>query len=96
MRISASRSIVRFDAGGPRELTRQEKVFTLAAALLGMFLAALDQTMVTTAGPQIQLDLKMDTSLYGWITVAYMVASTVFVPIYGKLSDSYGRKPISE
>jgi EmrB/QacA subfamily drug resistance transporter len=36
----------------------------------------------------------MDNALYGWITVAYMVASTVFVPIYGKLSDIYGRKPI--
>jgi EmrB/QacA subfamily drug resistance transporter len=79
---------------GARELTAQEKGFTLAAALLGMFLAALDQTVVTTAGPAIKADLAMDDALYGWITTAYMVASTVMVPIYGKLSDLLGRKPI--
>jgi EmrB/QacA subfamily drug resistance transporter len=76
------------------ELTRQQKVFTLIGVLLGMFLAALDQTIVSTAGPAIQRDLAMPASLYAWITTAYMVASTVLVPIYGKLSDSFGRKPI--
>jgi EmrB/QacA subfamily drug resistance transporter len=81
-------------AESKRELTRQEKAFTLAAALLGMFLAALDQTVVTTAGPRIKVDLAMDDALYGWITTAYMVTSTVMVPVYGKLSDLLGRKPI--
>jgi MFS family permease len=59
-----------------------------------MLLAALDQTIVSTAGPAIQHQLQVPPSLYPWITTAYLVASTVMVPIYGKLSDLYGRKPI--
>ncbi len=76
------------------ELTRQQKVFTLAGVMLGMFLGALDQTIVSTAGPAIKQDLGIPASLYAWLTTAYMVASTVLVPIYGKLSDLYGRKPV--
>jgi EmrB/QacA subfamily drug resistance transporter len=76
------------------ELTREQKVFTLAGVLLGMLLAALDQTIVATAGPAIQGDLRMPAALYAWITTAYMVTSTVLIPVYGKLSDSFGRKPI--
>lgn len=78
----------------PEQLTRREKVFTIVGTLLGMLLAALDQTIVSTAGPAIQQDLRIAPSLYPWITTAYLVASTVMVPIYGKLSDLYGRKPI--
>ncbi|GHF52151.1 EmrB/QacA subfamily drug resistance transporter [Deinococcus metalli] len=74
--------------------TRQEKLFTMIGTLLGMLLAALDQTIVSTAGPQIQKDLRIDPSLYTWITTSYLVASTVMVPIYGKLSDLYGRRRI--
>jgi EmrB/QacA subfamily drug resistance transporter len=76
------------------ELTQQQKTFTLIGAFLGVLLAALDQTIVSTAGPTIQKALSIDNSLYSWITTAYLVASTVMVPIYGKLSDLYGRKPI--
>jgi EmrB/QacA subfamily drug resistance transporter len=76
------------------DLTRQQKALTLAGVLMGMLLAALDQTIVSTAGPAIQRDLGMPASLYAWITTAYLVSSTVLVPIYGKLSDLYGRKPI--
>jgi len=76
------------------ELTRRHKFFTLAGTLLGLFLAALDQTIVATAGPVIQLDLHIEPAMYAWITTAYLVASTVFVPIAGKLSDIFGRKPI--
>lgn len=78
----------------PPELTRQQKVFTMLGVLLGMLLAALDQTIVSTAGPAIQRDLAMPAALYAWITTAYMLSSTVLVPIYGKLSDLYGRKPV--
>ncbi|WP_425148593.1 MDR family MFS transporter [Deinococcus sp.] len=74
--------------------TRQEKLFTMIGTLLGLLLAALDQTIVATAGPQIQKDLRIDASLYTWITTSYLVASTVMVPIYGKLSDLFGRKNI--
>jgi len=78
---------------GP-QFTRQEKLFTMIGTLLGLLLAALDQTIVSTAGPQIQKDLQIDPSLYTWITTSYLVASTVMVPIYGKLSDLFGRKVI--
>ncbi|MGZ3424411.1 MAG: DHA2 family efflux MFS transporter permease subunit [Polyangiales bacterium] len=78
----------------PEQLTRREKVFTILGTLLGLLLAALDQTIVSTAGPAIQRQLHIAPSLYPWITTAYLVASTVMVPIYGKLSDLYGRKPI--
>ena len=82
---------------GPRaghELSRQEKIFTLAGVMLGMFLGALDQTVVSTAGPAIQRDLALPPALYAWITTAYLVASTVIIPIWGKLSDNKGRKPV--
>src|SRR5687767_4304080 len=76
------------------ELTRSQKVFTMIGAVLGLLLAALDQTIVTTAGPVIQRTLSIEAGLYVWITTAYLLASTVLVPIYGKLSDLYGRKRI--
>ncbi len=75
-------------------LTREEKIFTMVGALLGLLLAALDQTIVATAGPAIQRSLAIQPSLYVWITTSYLVASTVLVPIYGKLSDLFGRRRI--
>ncbi|WP_434383071.1 MDR family MFS transporter [Melittangium boletus] len=78
----------------PFELSRSEKILTLAGVLLGMLLAALDQTIVSTAGPSIQSDLGIPASLYAWITTSYLVASTVLVPVYGKLSDGFGRRRI--
>ncbi|HEX2864567.1 MAG TPA: MDR family MFS transporter, partial [Deinococcales bacterium] len=75
-------------------LTRQQKIFTLLGTLLGLFLGALDQTIVATAGPAIQRDLKIEAGLYTFLTTAYLVTSTVMVPIYGKLSDLFGRKII--
>ena len=74
--------------------TRSEKVFTLAGALLGLLLAALDQTIVATAGPAVQADLGIPASLYPWITTSYLVASTMMVPLWGKLSDLFGRRSI--
>src|SRR5687768_5812725 len=79
---------------GPEALTKAQKVFTMLGALLGLLLAALDQTIVSTAGPEIQRDLAIAPALYVWITTAYLVAATVFVPVYGKLSDLYGRRRI--
>ena len=83
-----------FSAPPILNLTQQQKMFTLIGAFLGVLLAALDQTIVATAGPSIQSDLKIDASLFGWVSTAYLVSSTVMVPIYGKLSDIFGRKPI--
>jgi EmrB/QacA subfamily drug resistance transporter len=78
----------------PESLSKGQKVATMVGALLGLLLAALDQTIVSTAGPFIQKDLAIEPGLYVWITTAYLVASTVLVPIYGKLSDLYGRRRI--
>ncbi len=83
-----------YNAPAVPKLTQQQINFTLIGAFLGVLLAALDQTIVATAAPTIQKVLNIDNSLYSWITTAYLVASTVFVPIWGKLSDLYGRKPI--
>src|SRR5207244_12935042 len=59
--------------------------------MLGMLLAALDQTIVATALPRIVSDLHGLDHL-SWVVTAYLVTSTVTVPLYGKLSDLYGRK----
>ncbi|MDP1827459.1 MAG: MDR family MFS transporter [Archangium sp.] len=76
------------------QLTPRQKAQALAGMLLAMFLAALDQTVVATAGPDMQRALDIDASLYTWITTGYLVSSTVLVPVYGKLSDLFGRKRI--
>lgn len=78
----------------PTQLPNRQKALALAGTLLGMLLAALDQTIVATAGPTIQRDLAIPPSLYTWITTAYLVASTVCVPVWGKLSDSLGRRRV--
>ncbi|GMA16517.1 DHA2 family efflux MFS transporter permease subunit [Deinococcus metallilatus] len=65
----------------------------LFGVLLGLFLSALDQTIVATAMPRIAADLS-GLNLYAWVTTAYLLTNTALVPIYGKLSDLYGRKPV--
>ena len=62
-----------------------------SGAMLGLLLAALDQTIVATALPRIVSDLHGLDHL-SWVVTAYLVTSTVTVPLYGKLSDLYGRK----
>jgi EmrB/QacA subfamily drug resistance transporter len=74
-------------------LGRREKFEILGAVLLGMFLAALDQTIVGPVLPGIVSDLE-GQDYYTWAVTIYLLTSTVTVPIYGKLSDLYGRKPI--
>ncbi|HEX2754354.1 MAG TPA: MDR family MFS transporter [Candidatus Limnocylindrales bacterium] len=61
--------------------------------MLGMFLGALDQTIVGPVLPKIVTDLN-GADLYTWVVTIYLLTSTVSVPIYGKLSDLYGRKPL--
>jgi MFS family permease len=63
----------------------------LAALMLGMLLAALDQTIVATALPTIVGDLGGASNL-SWIVTAYLLASTASTPLWGKLGDMYGRK----
>lgn len=74
-------------------LDGRSKAVILIGVLLGLLLAALDQTIVSTATPRIVADLQ-GIDLLAWITTAYLLASTATVPIYGKLSDLYGRKAI--
>lgn len=76
----------------PPVLGRKRLVLTMAGVMLGMLLSALDQTVVGTAMPRIIADLN-GLQHYAWVFTAYMLASTVTVPIYGKLSDIYGRRP---
>ena len=74
-------------------ITPAEKRLILSSLALVLLLSALDQTIVSTAMPRI-IEQLQGLHLYGWVTTAYMLTSTVTVPIYGKLSDLYGRKPI--
>lgn len=75
------------------QITSAERRLTLAALAVVVLLSALDQTIVATAMPRIIEELQ-GLSMYAWVTTAYMLTSTVSVPLYGKLSDQYGRKPI--
>jgi len=67
------------------------RAFTFGAIMLATLLAALDQTIVATALPRIVTDLEGFQHL-SWVVTAYLVASTVTIPLYGKLSDLYGRR----
>src|SRR5260370_37054006 len=73
--------------------TKRETLLTMAGVLMVMLLASLDQTIVGTAMPHIVASLN-GFDEYTWVTTAYLLTSTVMVPIYGKLSDIFGRKPI--
>jgi EmrB/QacA subfamily drug resistance transporter len=72
---------------------RRDTLLTMAGVLMVMLLASLDQTIVSTAMPRVIADLK-GFDEYTWVSTAYLLTSTVMVPIYGKLSDLLGRKPI--
>ncbi len=74
-------------------LSRRTKFEILGAVMLGMFLSALDQTIVGPVLPRIVSDLR-GNDYYTWAVTIYLLTSTVTVPIYGKLSDLFGRKPI--
>jgi len=75
------------------DLSKRAKQGIIVAIMLALFLGALDQTIVGTALPKIITDLS-GANLYTWVVTIYLLASTVTVPIYGKLSDMYGRKPL--
>ncbi len=74
------------------DLPRRTMLATLGGVMVAMLMAALDQTIVGTAMPRVIADLQ-GFEHYAGVLTAYMVASTVAVPITGKLSDLYGRKP---
>ena len=75
----------------PSALSHRRVLVVIGALMLGMFLAALDQTVVSTALPTIVGDLHGASHL-SWVVTAYLLASTVSTPLWGKLGDLYGRK----
>jgi EmrB/QacA subfamily drug resistance transporter len=77
------------ESHGP--LTHKQIVTILVGLMMGMFLAALDQTIVSSAMRVIADDLH-DLSGQAWVVTAYLITSTIVTPLYGKLSDIYGRK----
>ena len=76
----------------PAELSTRVKVFATAGVMLALLMAALDQTIVGTALPRIVAELN-GLDRYSWLITGYLVASTVVVPIAGKMGDLFGRKP---
>lgn len=79
--------------GGPVEYTHRQILVIMSGLMLGMLLAALDQTIVSTALTTISRDFhRLD--LYSWVVTSYLLTSTVTTPLYGKVSDLFGRKRI--
>ena len=74
-------------------LSHRAKMEILFAVLLGLFLGALDQTIVGPALPTIVTKLS-GNEIYVWVVTIYLLTSTISVPFWGKLSDLYGRKPV--
>jgi EmrB/QacA subfamily drug resistance transporter len=76
-----------------QHFTAAERRITLIGVMIVFLLSALDQTIVATAMPTIISQLH-GLNLYSWVTTSYLLASTVMVPIWGKLGDLHGRKPV--
>ncbi|MBI5904293.1 MAG: MFS transporter [Deltaproteobacteria bacterium] len=74
-------------------MSTTNRPLTVLALLLGLFLAAMEMTVVSTAMPTAVGDLG-GIHLYAWVFAAYMLTMTVTLPIHGKLADLYGRKPV--
>jgi EmrB/QacA subfamily drug resistance transporter len=74
-------------------LTHRQILFIIFGLMAGMFLSSLDQTIVGTSMRTIADDLH-GLSIQAWVTTAYLITSTIATPIYGKLSDLFGRRPL--
>ncbi|MEY2698576.1 MAG: hypothetical protein RL720_532 [Actinomycetota bacterium] len=74
-------------------MSKREILLVMIGLMSGMFLSALDQTVVSTSMRTIADDLD-GMSLQAWVTTAYMIMSTISTPLYGKLSDIFGRRPL--
>src|SRR5437879_4495769 len=80
-------------SAAPVSVDPRTRTQIVVAVLLGLFLAALDQTVVGTALPRIVTDLR-GNDLYTWACTSYLLTATISGPIYGKLSDLFGRRPV--
>ena len=76
-----------------KPLTHREILVVMSGLLMGMLLAALDQTIVSTALKKIVEDFN-GLNHYSWVVTAYLLTSTATTPLYGKISDLYGRRPV--
>jgi EmrB/QacA subfamily drug resistance transporter len=90
MSATAAAATAPSDSGG---LSHKQILTILSGLILGMFLAALDQMIVSTAIRTIGDDLH-GLSVQAWVTTAFLITSTIATPLMGKLSDIYGRKPL--
>ncbi|WP_411095648.1 MFS transporter, partial [Streptomyces sp. 021-3] len=79
--------------GGPNYLSHKQILVVLGGLMAGMFLAALDQSIVGTALPRIVSDFNSLDKL-SWVVTAYLLTSTASTPLWGKISDLYGRRPL--
>jgi EmrB/QacA subfamily drug resistance transporter len=90
--MSAEGAALPKEKESPGGLSHRQILTILSGLMIGMFLAALDQTIVSTAIRTISDDLH-GLSEQAWATTAYLITSTIATPLYGKLSDLHGRKP---
>ncbi|MGC4109239.1 MAG: MDR family MFS transporter [Nocardioides sp.] len=81
------------DHAAPAEYSHRQILTIITGLMMGMFLGALDQTIVSTSIRTIADDLN-GLSVQAWVTTAYLITSTIATPIYGKLGDLYGRKKL--
>jgi EmrB/QacA subfamily drug resistance transporter len=88
--MSPTRAAAHSPASG--ELSHRQIMTILSGLMAGMFLAALDQTIVATSIRTIADDLQ-GLSVQAWVTTSYLITATISTPLYGKLSDLYGRRP---
>ena len=93
MSESASRAEPEAPSTAGRALSHREIMTVLAGLMLGMLLAALDMTIMASATKTIADKLDGQT-IQAWVTTAYLITSTISTPLYGKLSDIFGRKPM--
>ena len=91
--MSATAEPVNTGTAPSGELSHRQIMAIMSGLMLGMFLASLDQMIVSTAIRTIGDDLH-GLSVQAWVTTAFLITSTIATPLYGKLSDIYGRKPL--
>lgn len=76
------------------KMGKKKIIIVMTALCLALFLAALDMTIISTALPTIAADFKASESGYSWIASSYLLANAACIPLWGKISDIWGRKPI--
>ena len=86
-------TVERTATGSVKVMTQRQIMLVIIGLMCGMFLSSLDQTVVGTAIRTIGDDLN-GLELQAWVTTAYLIVSTIATPIYGKLSDIFGRRPL--